>query len=306
MDQDKPIEMKRQELFARYHPLVRRFLFCYDMIKRNPAEEIVVLKKWDKVINIKYNIEIIVALQLIKWFDAYLPGKSKPLSNWALMTIWWIAFDENYMEYRKPNKRLKEIIPEDYDKCYYPWKRRTTFDMGHFKNTNYHRFAGYVSYGMFLDYLEMFLNRLQFQNMGWVFYKDKIPYDCLDFFHRWFIGFIKSLRLKTNIIGELKRKHNVVIDKPRKESTYSVAKNITIEKKTDEALELYETIEGTLADDGDPLAFLDVLESYSDYWVWKSLIKHSDYYKEEVVKHLHNKVGWKYSPDINYEIKKIK
>lgn len=306
MDQDKPIEMQRQELFARYHYLVMHFLFCYDMIKRNPTKEKVVLKRWEKEIEIKYNIEIIVALQLIKWFDAYLPGKSKPLSNWALMTIWWIAFDENYMEYRKPNKRLKEIIPEDYDKCYYPWKRRTIFDMGHFKNTNYHRFAGYVSYDMFLDYLEMFLSELSDYQFGWRFYTKKPKYDYLKFFHTWFTGFINTLRLKTNIIRELERNHNFVVEKPRKESTYSVAQNKTIEEHTNKALEQYETFKGTHDDDRDPLTFYDIFEANSDYWVLNFLIKHSVHYKGTVVNHLHDKVEWKYLPDINYEIQKIK
>ena len=85
---DQPLSEQRNNLYAEYEYLVKHFLFCYNLIKCNPKKLRIVLKREDKEVARNYNIEIIIALLLIKWFSAYSPQCRRPLSNGALITIW--------------------------------------------------------------------------------------------------------------------------------------------------------------------------------------------------------------------------
>lgn len=298
---DQPLTEQREKLYADYEYLVKHFLFCYNLIKCNPKELKIVLKRWDKEVARNYNIEIIIALLLIKWFSAYSPEYHKPLSNGALITIRWIAFDENCPYHIKWNKKLLEIMPDDYVKCYYP-KRRTRFDMSHFKNTSFHKLAQYVPYDMFFDYMGRFLEQLEYYSLWPTWDKVETDYIYEEFFHKAFVEFINTLRIKASNIRSLEKIHQIKV-KPRKETAFSTTHKKIKEEEIQRSIAAYEEhIKGTPADDGDPLWFYDFIEADSDFWVWKSLC---DSKLDDILDNFHERVWWSFL-ELTYEIQELK
>ena len=77
-------------------------------------------------------------------------------------------------------------------------------------------------------------------------------YDYNSFFHNGFIGFVNTLRIKASNIRSLEKIHEVEV-KARKETAFSTTKKKKNEEEIKRAIEVYEHIKDTPADDGDPL-----------------------------------------------------
>ena len=301
MDQSVHLKQEREQLYAEYEYLVKHFLFCYDLIKRNPKKERVVLKRWDKEVVRNYNTEIIIALLLMKWFSAYHPKFRRPLSNGALITIRWIAFDDNCPYHVKWNKRLLEIVPDDYINCYYTKKAK--FDMSRYKNTSFHKLAAYVSHQMFFDYMWIFLECIEYYSVWWWFYgEEKDYFDYTKYFHRGFVGYVNTIRwLLASSIRSLEKVHHTDV-KSRKETRHSSTKKRIYMEMSDRAIKEYEeNIKDTPMDDGDPYDTRDLIEANSDYWMWKFLCENK---MEDVKKSFYKEVNWK-SLELDYEIQKV-